>query len=523
MKVEAGLLSRLAAEWFSSSPALTFEGETLSFSELNEASCRIGSGLLAQGLEHGDRVPVLAYNRPEVAELWLGMEKHNLVRAVLHPHQGADVQARLVDLMGAAAVIFDTRMVDLIEPHRSEMGTVRLFVAIGSDVPEWAVPFDEVAAAGSPDEPFLDVDENTPNFLQLTPGTTGDPKPWIKTYRSWRAVVDHNMHHLDTFGPSTPRVGPDDVNLHFHPLQWATGFQTFYPYLLRGARSVLLDDERFDPEVLLDTIVAEGVTGTFMPGPMLTPTLDAVQARSRYEHGLRRMMLFFGTPDLLRRTTEILGPIWASGFGSSEQGATTTRLIPSDLDGHPERIDSVGRAGSPFLDVAILDPDTGRRLGAGEVGEIAVRSAMSIGSYWGLDEATARVSGENDWHRPRDIGYLDEDGFLFFADRAGQEIRIGETIIYPHYVEAEILRHQAVANCGVVGLDNNDHIEVVAAVLLKDAKTASDKLQTEILQRCQDGGQRVPDRVVFVDELPTVLGGAKVQRPVLREQLRDRT
>jgi acyl-CoA synthetase (AMP-forming)/AMP-acid ligase II len=518
MKVEAGLLSRQAAEWFGPRPAVTWNGRTLTFTEVNEAACRIGSGLLAGGCERGDRVAVLAYNRPELLETWLGLEKHNLVRAVLHSHIGAESQAWSINHLAATAVVFDTRMTELIDAHRGELSSVRLFVAIGSEVPDWAIPFDRLLEEGSPEEPMLDVEEDAPCFLQLTSGTTGHPKPWIKTYRSWHAVVDHNMHHLDTFGPGVAPVGPDDVNLHFHPLQWATGFQTLYPYLLRGARSVLLDDEQFDPEVLLDTILAEGATGTFMPGPLLNPVLDAVEARPSFDHTLQRMVIFFGTPDLLRRTTELLGPIWAHGFGSSEQGAVTTRLLPSDLEDRPERIESVGRSGSPFFDIAILDPVSGERLGAGQTGEIAVRSAMSLGGYWGMEDATKAAFFDGDWFRPRDVGYLDEDGFLYYADRAGDEIRIGDTVIYPHYVEAEILRHPAVRNCGVVGVGPDDSIEIVAVVQLKDPGQGSSELEVEILERCS-GSSPPPARVVFMTEIPTVLGGAKVQRKALREHL----
>jgi acyl-CoA synthetase (AMP-forming)/AMP-acid ligase II len=388
MKVEAGLLSRLAADWFGPDPALVCNTGSISFDELNEAACRVGSGLLAAGLERGDRVGVLGFNRPELAETWLGLEKHNLVRAVLHSHIDAAAHVWSMNHIEAAAMIFDTRATDLIEAHRHELETVRLFVAIGPGAPDWALPFERLLAEGSPEEPFLDVDEDAPCFLQLTSGTTGNPKPWVQTHRSWHAVVNHNLHHLDAFGPGIPPIGREDVNLHFHPLQWASGFQTFYPYMLRGARSVLLDDQSFDPDVLLDTIVSEGVTGMFIPGPLLSLLLDAVAARPRCTHQLRRMVIFFGTPDLLRRTTELLGPIWAHGYGSSEQGASATRLLPNDLDGHPERIESVGRGGSPFFDVAVLDPKSGRRLGPHDIGEIAVRSPMSIGSYWGLEEAT---------------------------------------------------------------------------------------------------------------------------------------
>ena len=88
---------------------------------------------------------------------------------------------------------------------------------------------------------------------------------------------------------------------------------------------MLVDDVEFDPEVLIDTFTNEGATGTFMPGPMLTPVLDAVEARGQYDHSLLRMVVFFGAKELLERTTKLLGPIWTHGFGSTEQGAVTTR------------------------------------------------------------------------------------------------------------------------------------------------------------------------------------------------------
>jgi fatty-acyl-CoA synthase len=171
------------------------------------------------------------------------------------------------------------------------------------------------------------------------------------------------------------------------------------------------------------------------------------------------------------------------------------------------------------LDVAIVDPLSGGRLAAGSIGEIAVRSAMSIGSYWGQEKATAAAYFEHDWFRPRDFGYLDGDGFLYYADRVGDEIRVGDTVVYPHHVEAEIMRQPPVKNCGVVGLGSDGSVEVVAAVQLEDPTSASRELEAEILARCSISTQRPPDRVVFIDELPTVLGGVKVRRAALREQL----
>jgi acyl-CoA synthetase (AMP-forming)/AMP-acid ligase II len=527
MRVQAGALARSSALWFGSGKALTaVAGDRtvaeMSFTELNEAANRIGSGLLALGAARGDRVGVLTYNVPEIFPIWLGSEKHNLVRTVLHTHFGMDDHVWSLNHVTATVLMFDTRFTADVEAYRDKLETVRHFVAIGTNPPDWAIGYDEVAAMGSPEEPALDVDEDAPCFLQLTSGTTGHPKPWIKTYRSWQAVIDHNLHHFDTFGPGVPPVGPDDVNLHFHALQWAAGFQTLYPYLIRGARSVLLDDAEFDPAQIVDTMLREGVTGTFAPAPLWGPILDEVEKRGGIDHQLRRVVIFFGSADLLDRTTRVLGPVWAHGFGSTEQGAITTRLLPIDLEANPERRHSVGRPGSPFFEIAIMDPD-GNVLGANQTGEICVRSAMSLGGYWGLPELTGQASFPGDWFRPSDVGYLDEDGFLFYSDRAGDTIITADGAVYPHLVEAAIARHDAVSNCGVVGIGEPGAQVPVAAVKLKAGRERGDDLAGEILASVSADLQEHerPARIEFLDELPTVLGGAKVQRSVLREQLSD--
>ncbi len=519
MHVEAGVLVRMAAQQFGPRPALTAGSRTLTFAQLNEVSNRVGSALTGLGVRRGDRVGVLAYNTPEVVEIWFGCEKHNLVRVVLHSHFAMDSHVFSLNQVEASALIFDTRFAEDVDRNRAELKTVRHFVGIGPDCPDWATPFAQLESGGDAADPFLDVDEDAACFLQLTSGTTGHPKAWVKTYRSWQAVINHNLHHFDTFGAGTPPIGPDDVNLHFHPIQWASGFQTLYPYYVRGARTVLLDDEVFDPGALLDTIAAEQVTGAFMPGPLLTPVLDEVAARGGFSHRLRRMVVFFGNPDQLDRTTTLLGPVWAHGFGSTEQGAITTRLLPHEVEENRERIKSVGRSGSPFLEVAVVD-EQGGRLAPGQAGEIVVRSAMSIGEYWGLPERNAQSFFPGDWFRPYDVGYLDQDGFLYYSDRAGDRIMTASGTVYPHLVEEAILGHAAVFMCGVVGLGEPGDQQVVVGVQLKDGHTGSDDLAAQILDRtARLADHERPVRAIFVAELPTVLGGAKVQRSALRDRL----
>ncbi len=519
MRVEAGGPTRRAIHRFGDREAVSGPGGSLSFRELGRQANAVGAALLALGVTTGERVAVLSHNRLEVVPLWLGLESRSLVRVVLHSHFDMAVHVLTLEQVQATVLVFDTRFAEPVNTHRAQMKGVKHFIALGDNAPAWATPYASLTR-GDPIEPLLDVDENAPCFIQLTTGTTGNPKPWTATHRSWRAVIANNLDHLDSMHPGMPAVGPGDVNLHFHALQWASGFQTLYPYLLRGAKTVLLDDSSFDPAVAVDAIVRERVTGVLVPGPMLGPMLDVIEQRGGIDHHLRRMVIFFATPDLLRRVTKALGPVWCHGFGSTEQGAPTTRLTVGDVAADERRIDSVGRAASVFFELAVVNGD-GRPQSARESGEIVVRSAMSTSQYWQMPDKTKSSFFAGDWFRTGDVGYVDEDGFLFYLDRDKDKIVTAGGTVYPHVIETALLQHAAVANCGVVGIGEAGRQVVIAGVLLKPGTMASASLGDAILSAAADNlkPHEQPARVVFVDELPTVLGGAKVQREVLQRRI----
>jgi acyl-coenzyme A synthetase/AMP-(fatty) acid ligase len=148
---------------------------------------------------------------------------------------------------------------------------------------------------------------------------------------------------------------------------------------------------------------------------------------------------------------------------------------------------------------------------------------MSLGEYWGMPDKTAEASFAGDWFRPSDVGYLDEDGFLYFADRADDTIQTPAGVVYPHLVETALFRHDAVGNCGVVGIGEPGAQRVVAAVLLKRGFEGTPELAATILaMTCGDLAEHErPVRLTFLDELPTVFGGAKVQRQILRQRLEE--
>jgi len=516
MLIRAGSLAVDAAASFADRVALDGK-RPLTFGELDRIANQLASGLASLGVNVGDRVAMLSHNRPEVVHAWLACERAGFVRVVLHSHFEMSSHVRMLRTTDASTLIFDVRFTDAVAELRGEMQGVKTFIALGGPAPVWALALEEVLERGREDFEPLELDEDAPVCIQPTTGTTGEPKPWLVTHRGWRTFIAHNLLHLDALGPAP--IGLEDVNLHVHALQWASGAQTLMPYLIRGARTLVLDDAGFDPGLITDTITDGAVTGLLMPGPLLAPLLEQIAARAPFSHRLRRLVVLFATPELLTMTGELLGPVWCHGYGSTEQGAPVTRLTAADAAEDSARLGSVGRAASPLVEVAVVN-DNGERLPAGAVGEIVVRSAMSSSCYWQDKPPAADVFLDGGWFCSRDLGYLDRDRFLYYVDRSHDRIQTTHGSVYPHAVEEAVLRHHAVAACGAVGLGEPGHQEVVAAVVLKDDELAGETLVEEIEGGAREAlAEHAAPRVVVVESLPTVLGGAKVRRDALREQL----
>jgi acyl-CoA synthetase (AMP-forming)/AMP-acid ligase II len=370
--------------------AITDGRRTLTFAELKERANRAGSGIKSLGLQPGDRVGVLSHNRAEVVEAWLGLERFGFVRVVLHSHFDMALHVRTVEQVGVSVILFDTRFSAAIEPHRENLPTVKHYIGIGERCPSWATPYESVLGAGSPDDVFVDVDEDGPCLVQCTSGTTGQPKPWVVSHRSSRALITLNIEQLDTLALSSPAIGPSDTNFHFHALQWASGALTLLAFMLRGAKSVLFDDETFDPVRVVEGLSNERATATFIPAPMLPPMLDVIEGRKDLKIHMRKATIFFATPELLERANRVLGPVWSHGYGSSEQGGPTARLTAEDVIGHPRRLESVGRPSTVSNELAVVN-ESGKRLPPNTVGEIVARSAISTNRYWNLPDETANA------------------------------------------------------------------------------------------------------------------------------------
>ena len=250
------------------------------------------------------------------------------------------------------------------------------------------------------------------------------------------------------------------------PLTHAAGVLCF-PVMAMGGEVVIM--AKPDLTAFLALVERHRVTHTFLPPTLIYMLLAHEKLAATDLSSLQ--CFWYGaapmSPSRLEQALTAIGPVMAQLFGQTEAPMMISMLPPADHfrpDGSiaRERLTSAGRP-APLVTVGILAQD-GTLLPTGERGEIAVRSSLVMAGYYKNPEATAEAS-RHGWHHTGDIGYLDDDGYLFIVDRAKDMIITGGFNVYSAEVEQALLAHPGVRDCGVVGLPDEKWGERVVAVV----------------------------------------------------------
>jgi acyl-CoA synthetase (AMP-forming)/AMP-acid ligase II len=482
--VEIGDLIRRAAARFGDAPAITCGDRSMSFTEFDEATDRLGNALMARGLREGDRVAVLLPNGIDGLVAYYALAKSGLVRVSMNVRDTVeDHEYRIAD-SGSRALISD----------RSTSAAAELNIGL-----------DDLAAmiADGPDGP-CDVPRaaESPYRLGYTGGTTGRPKAVTLSMRSEHAEVTNYLLDL------VPDIGPGDVMLHAAPVTHASG-SFFLPHLIRGAHNVVLPS--FTPGEYLEELQRSRPTATFLVPTMLAMVLDHPGVTEVRTPRLRH--LCYGAspiaPTTVERAEQVFGKVLAQTYGQSEAPMTITLLRPDEHD-------RVGSAGRPYsmVEVRVVDEDD-REVPVGTSGEVVVRGQILMSGYWNRPEETAHTL-RHGWLHTGDVGTFDDDGFLYLLDRKNDVIISGGFNVYPREVEDCLLGHPAVREAAVIGLPDERWGEVVHAVVATREPITADTLLGWARERL--AGYKRPRSVIFSDDLPKSSAG-KILRRAVRDQL----
>jgi acyl-CoA synthetase (AMP-forming)/AMP-acid ligase II len=479
-------LVRHAALRFGDAPALSDGERTLSFVEFERRTARLGNALLGLGLQPGDRVASVLPNCIEELLAYVALARTGLLRVGLNARDTAEDHAFKIEDSGARASITDGLSLPGVE-----------FALSRADV-------DRLSQSGPGGPCDVPMDPKETYRLAYTGGTTGRSKGVILTLRTLQAqVTNYITEHV-------PGIGRGDVMLHAAPVSHASG-SYFLPHLLRGATSVLLP--RFRPGEYLEAMERTGAQRTFLVPTMMAALLEEPNVADVKLPKLRQIS--YGAspiaPSVAEGCERVFGQVLAQTYGQAEAPMTITHLRPEEHD----RVGSAGRA-YPMVAVRVVDGED-RDVAVGETGEVVCRGAIVSSGYWHRPDATAETF-RNGWLHTGDVGYLDEEGYLFLQDRRNDMIISGGFNVYPREVEDVLVTHPSVKEAAVVSVPDEKWGEIVHAVVSVRAPVAPDELEAFMRDRVA-GFKRPRTFHIREADLPKSAAG-KLLRRTVRDQIR---
>ena len=495
--------------------AIVFEGKRFTFQGLSDRVNRLANALANLGVEAGDRIATLQVNCNELVEGYFATAKLDALYVPLNFRAKADEIAYMLRDSGAKALLVGGRYVDLVRSIEQELPSVEHYVALDEPVEGWPF-YDGLVEQASDEERFPTGDDEDLTLLMFTAGTTGFPKGVMLSHNSFSSYILNNV--------SPPDPEEKESNILTVPLYHIAGLQAVLAAIYGGR--TLIVQRQFEAKEWMELVESERANRAMMVPTMLKMLIDHPDF---HQHDLSSLeVITYGAAPMpleviKRAIQEFPGARFINAFGQTETASTITMVPPEDhvMEGSPEEVEKklkrLTSIGKPLddVEVRIVDED-GNDVPLGEVGEIVAQGDRLMKGYWGQDEATAQTI-RNGWLYTGDLGYFDEDGYIFLGGRSRDFIKRGGEMVSPEEVEQVLFSHPAVEDAAIIGVPDVDWGERVRAVLvLKQGARASEE---EIIEYCRErlASYKKPESVVFTGELPRNPMG-KVLKRVLREQ-----
>ena len=486
-------------------PALITTAGTITYGELNARANRLARALRRRGVRRGDAVALLCSNRAEFVDVLLATQRSGLRLTTVNWHLTADEAGYIVDDCEARVFVAEGRFATVARGAAAVAPRAQVRLAVAGSIDGFE-DYDAAVAA----EPTVDLDDAALGSQMLyTSGTTGRPKGVFRDEASLATAVmlaraayrEGNVHLL---------TGP---LYHAAPLLFSMNAP-----LIAGVPVVVMP--AWDPEEALRLIERYRVTHTHMVPTMFHQLLALPDdVRGRYDVSSLRNVLHGAAPcpvGVKQRLIEWLGPVVNEYYAATEGLGTWV-----DARTWLQKPGTVGKP-VPADQVVVADEDA-NPLPPGEVGLVWFKASEVPFEYY-KDRSKTESSYRERHFTLGDMGYVDDDGFLFLTDRSANLIISGGVNIYPAEVDAVLLDHPVVADAAVIGVPNPEWGEEVLAVIeLHPGAAQSRDLADELVDFCRDrlAHYKCPRRVEFVDQLPRQDNG-KIYKRLLRDRYRER-
>ncbi len=481
---------------------LAFEGNRLTYGTLLDRVKRMASSLRDQGIQAGHRVAILQTNCNQYIETYYATAMLGATFVPLNYRAKPPELEYMITAAESKVLFVGDRYIDLINSLRPNLDCVEKYVTIETRRDDMLY-YDDFLEQGSPEIEEAEVEEGDLSILMYTSGTTSLPKGVMLTYGGFTNYVIGTVEMAD----GTPR----GTSLLCAPLYHIAGTMNIMTALWNGRKVAIL--RQFDTQEWLEAVQNEQVTHAFVVPTMMKQLIDHPEF-SNYDLSSLQNVSYGGAPmafPVIRKAIEVFPDStgFVNAFGQTETNSTLTVLGPEDhrLDGTPEEIErnlkrltSVGKP-LPDVEVQVLD-DENKEVAANEIGEVVIRTPRVMKGYANQESATAALLDENGWLHTRDMGYIDEDGYVYLVGRKDDIIIRGGENIAPAEIEAILHAHPAIDEAAIIGVPDVDWGQkIVAFVALRPGKRAT---ADEVGDFCKErlASFKKPEEVNFLDELP---------------------
>lgn len=488
--------------------ALAGAGGEWTYAEAQAMTMRIAKAFRERGFGTSTPYAVFSPNNALAMIAMLGGLRAGGAWCNVNLRNGVDANVDVMYRGGCKVLFYDISTSDTVAEMLPRLPEIELAVCFGGDDGE-GVALDDLIAGHDDSFVRYDHDPDAVGFQGSTGGTTGAPKI---TQSDSRFLVYNTYGWMPDWS-----FDLQPVNLAVAPITHAGGVIAMAHFPL-GGTVVMMD--HVDIDAVLENIAKYRVTTLFLPPTVIYMLLAHPRAKEFDYSSLRYVISAAApiAPQKIREGIALFGEVMCQSYGQTESGFPLTMMSPretAEAAADPQlehRLLSCGRQTLTVDSIEAMDEE-GNLLGPNGTGELVVRAPSVMLRYLNDPEATAEVR-RHGWHHTGDIGYIDEDGYIYIVDRIRDMVVSGGFNIFPFEVEQVLMKHPAVQDCAVIGVPHEKWGEAVKAVVqLVPGREASEE---ELIAFAKEelGGMKAPKSVDFIDDLPRSAVGKVLKREI---------
>ncbi len=501
-------LEYAARKWGNNTAIVTPERD-YSFQQLDHTASALAGALLNLGINHSDRLAILGHNSADYIIWHYAAAKVGVILHVLNTRLATTELQWMIDNAESIALVVDSEFVDSASTLKNLCPSIRFLIGMNGETAT-AYNTDTLAKQGLLCPQSFKLDPQNPALMIYTSGTTGRPKGALQSHAGSLMA--------DQLTGAAVEITNSDAYLALMPFFHQAGLIRTRATILAGGRCIILG--KVEAAETANAIVRYGVTFTMIASPQQNTAIRN-KLKEDGPESFKNLRILLGGGGVGERATQTIkamcDTLSCDYFGVYGQTETTGPAVYITGEDVFERPTSCGKP-FPGVDIAIWD-DNNRPVKTLSIGEIVVRGPITA-KYWRNEEANAALY-EGDWIHTGDIGYLDEDGFLYFKGRVKELIKTGAENVYPREVEAVLEQHPDIADVAVIGLPDKDWGEVVCAVIVCRNNSKPDRTEVRDFCRNKMGGYKIPKHIFIRENIPRNHTGKILRQTLVESVLKE--